>query len=168
MEETAREDLRTSARARTHRLLRRRLRPRHGARTCAEGFRCGDGCAAGGRAEDFSAHLRSRREIRRDRGRRKRNKFRSRDFSLGRCLYRRTTAESRVHFSSPEEDAKRRDFTINGMFLDPAKNEVIDFVGGRADLEAQAGAGNWRSGAKICRRSFAHVAGGALCHRARL
>lgn len=40
-----------------------------------------------------------------------------------------------VRFSSPEEDAKRRDFTINGMFFDPAKNEVIDFVGGRADLE---------------------------------
>ncbi len=40
-----------------------------------------------------------------------------------------------VRFSSPEEDAKRRDFTINGMFFDPEKNEVIDFVGGRADLE---------------------------------
>jgi poly(A) polymerase len=47
---------------------------------------------------------------------------------------RRPTA---VHFSSPEEDAKRRDFTINGMFFDPEKNEVIDFVGGRADLEAK-------------------------------
>lgn len=42
-----------------------------------------------------------------------------------------------VKFSSPEEDAKRRDFTINGMFFDPAKNEVIDFVGGRADIEAK-------------------------------
>ena len=42
-----------------------------------------------------------------------------------------------VHFSSPEEDAQRRDFTINGMFLDPVANEVIDFVGGRADLEAK-------------------------------
>ena len=42
-----------------------------------------------------------------------------------------------VHFSSPEEDAKRRDFTINGMFLDPVANEVIDFVGARADLEAK-------------------------------
>ena len=40
-----------------------------------------------------------------------------------------------VHFSSPEEDAKRRDFTINGMFYDPASDTVIDFVGGRADLE---------------------------------
>src|SRR6266705_2068184 len=44
---------------------------------------------------------------------------------------------SAVHFSSPEEDAKRRDFTINGMFFDPEKNEVIDFVGGRADLESK-------------------------------
>ena len=42
-----------------------------------------------------------------------------------------------VHFSSPEEDAKRRDFTINGMFFDPEKNEVIDFVGGRADIDAK-------------------------------
>jgi poly(A) polymerase len=47
---------------------------------------------------------------------------------------RRPTA---VHFSSPEEDAKRRDFTINGMFFDPEKDEVIDFVGGRADLDAK-------------------------------
>src|ERR1043166_8955437 len=40
-------------------------------------------------------------------------------------------------FSSPEEDAKRRDITINGMFFDPEKNQVIDFVGGRADIEAK-------------------------------
>ena len=42
-----------------------------------------------------------------------------------------------VRFSSPEEDAKRRDFTINGMFFDPAVDEVIDFVGGRADIAAK-------------------------------
>src|SRR5437667_8112392 len=42
-----------------------------------------------------------------------------------------------VRFSSPEEDARRRDFTINGMFFDPEKNEVIDFVDGRADLRAK-------------------------------
>src|SRR5262249_45407376 len=41
-----------------------------------------------------------------------------------------------VHFSSPEEDARRRDFTINGMFYDPSHSEVIDFVGGREDLAA--------------------------------
>jgi tRNA nucleotidyltransferase/poly(A) polymerase len=42
-----------------------------------------------------------------------------------------------VRFSSPEEDAKRRDFTVNGMFYDPAGEEVIDFVGGRADIGAK-------------------------------
>jgi putative nucleotidyltransferase with HDIG domain len=38
--------------------------------------------------------------------------------------------------SSPEEDVKRRDFTINGMLLDPASNEVLDYVGGGTDLQA--------------------------------
>ncbi len=42
-----------------------------------------------------------------------------------------------VNFSSPEEDARRRDFTINGMFYDPPNDEVIDFVGGREDLAAR-------------------------------
>src|SRR6185312_801657 len=42
-----------------------------------------------------------------------------------------------VHFASAEEDAARRDFTINGMFFDPEAGEVIDFVNGRADLEAR-------------------------------
>ncbi|HEY3663982.1 MAG TPA: CCA tRNA nucleotidyltransferase, partial [Chthoniobacterales bacterium] len=41
-----------------------------------------------------------------------------------------------VRFSSPEEDAQRRDFTINGMFFDPPNESVIDFVGGREDLAA--------------------------------
>jgi poly(A) polymerase len=39
-----------------------------------------------------------------------------------------------VVFSSPQEDAERRDFTINGMFFDPLKGEVIDYVGGEEDL----------------------------------
>ncbi len=34
-------------------------------------------------------------------------------------------------------DALRRDFTVNGMFLDPLARQVIDYVGGRADLEAR-------------------------------
>ncbi len=42
-----------------------------------------------------------------------------------------------VRFSSPEEDARRRDFTINGMFFDPPNDAVIDFVGGRQDLSAR-------------------------------
>lgn len=40
-----------------------------------------------------------------------------------------------VEFRGEVEDASRRDFTINAMFLDPASNEVIDYVGGRGDLE---------------------------------
>ncbi len=39
-----------------------------------------------------------------------------------------------VTFSTPEKDAERRDFTINGMFFDPVAGEVIDYVGGREDL----------------------------------
>ena len=35
----------------------------------------------------------------------------------------------------PREDVERRDFTINGMLLDPVSSEVLDFVGGRKDLE---------------------------------
>jgi len=44
---------------------------------------------------------------------------------------------SHVRYGTLEEDVLRRDFTINGMFFDPEKNEVIDFVGGRADLDAK-------------------------------
>lgn len=39
-----------------------------------------------------------------------------------------------VHFSTPEADAARRDFTINGLFYDPIDDRVIDFVGGRDDI----------------------------------
>lgn len=41
-----------------------------------------------------------------------------------------------VTFSSPEEDAQRRDFTINGMFYDPIQEQLIDYVGGQEDLTA--------------------------------
>jgi len=40
-----------------------------------------------------------------------------------------------VEFSTPEEDAGRRDFTVNGLFQHPLTDEIIDFTGGRADLE---------------------------------
>ncbi len=42
-----------------------------------------------------------------------------------------------VEFTSPRDDAQRRDFTVNGMFYDPIDEEVIDYVGGRADLDAR-------------------------------
>ena len=41
-----------------------------------------------------------------------------------------------VTFSTPQEDAKRRDFTINGLFEVPETGEVIDYVGGLDDLKA--------------------------------
>lgn len=39
-----------------------------------------------------------------------------------------------VTFTTARDDAQRRDFTINGLFLDPLTGEVHDHVGGRADL----------------------------------
>lgn len=40
-------------------------------------------------------------------------------------------------FGTPEEDAFRRDFTVNALFYDPRTFEVIDYVGGAPDLEAK-------------------------------
>ncbi len=42
-----------------------------------------------------------------------------------------------VEFSDAENDARRRDFTVNGLFFDPIGERVIDHVGGVADLEAK-------------------------------
>jgi len=44
---------------------------------------------------------------------------------------------SSVTFTTAEEDAKRRDFTVNGMFFDPLQDQVLDFVHGRADLDSK-------------------------------
>ena len=41
-----------------------------------------------------------------------------------------------VSFTDAENDARRRDFTVNGMFLDPLAGQVLDYVGGAADLAA--------------------------------
>jgi poly(A) polymerase len=44
----------------------------------------------------------------------------------------------RVEFStSPEEDVRRRDFTINGLLMDPQDGKILDFVGGQADIKAR-------------------------------
>lgn len=40
-----------------------------------------------------------------------------------------------VAFTSAEEDAKRRDFTINGIFFDPVAGKYLDYVGGQEDLK---------------------------------
>ncbi|MBI3313847.1 MAG: CCA tRNA nucleotidyltransferase [Candidatus Omnitrophica bacterium] len=42
---------------------------------------------------------------------------------------------SHVEFSAPEQDAVRRDFTVNGMFYDPFNQKVLDYVGGREDIQ---------------------------------
>jgi poly(A) polymerase len=44
--------------------------------------------------------------------------------------------DSVVLAKSPEQDVKRRDFTINALLMNPETNEVLDFVGGREDLRA--------------------------------
>ena len=44
---------------------------------------------------------------------------------------------SQVSFATAREDVLRRDFTINGLLMDPESGEVVDFVGGRQDLEAK-------------------------------
>lgn len=42
-----------------------------------------------------------------------------------------------VTYSSPQEDAERRDFTVNALFYDPSQDFVIDFVDGQTDLKNQ-------------------------------
>jgi poly(A) polymerase len=42
---------------------------------------------------------------------------------------------SHVHFSSAKEDVFRRDFTVNGLLMDPETNEIVDYVNGCADIE---------------------------------
>ncbi len=42
---------------------------------------------------------------------------------------------SSVRFSSPEKDALRRDFTVNGLFYDPFGDQIIDFVEGKKDIK---------------------------------
>lgn len=49
--------------------------------------------------------------------------------------YRDGRRPEAVEFTTAEEDASRRDFTVNGLFLDPSSDKIIDFVGGREDLE---------------------------------
>lgn len=40
-----------------------------------------------------------------------------------------------VHYSDPQQDAARRDFTINGLFYDPVNRVVVDYVDGQKDLQ---------------------------------
>jgi putative nucleotidyltransferase with HDIG domain len=50
--------------------------------------------------------------------------------------YRDGRHPSKVTFTTVEEDAKRRDFTVNGLFWDPQnQNEILDFVDGQRDIK---------------------------------
>jgi len=40
-----------------------------------------------------------------------------------------------IYFTNAQDDAKRRDFTINGLFFDPFSKKVVDYVGGQEDLK---------------------------------
>ena len=42
---------------------------------------------------------------------------------------------SRVVFATVEEDVSRRDFTVNGLLMDPETGRIIDYVDGRSDIE---------------------------------
>lgn len=44
----------------------------------------------------------------------------------------------RVEFSSsPEQDVRRRDFTVNGLLMDPRDGRILDYVGGQSDIKAR-------------------------------
>lgn len=49
--------------------------------------------------------------------------------------YRDGRHPEQIEYTTPENDAKRRDFTVNGLFYDPKGNSTIDFVDGRKDIE---------------------------------
>ena len=51
--------------------------------------------------------------------------------------YRDARHPDSVAFGSREDDARRRDFTINALYYDPATDRLIDAVGGRDDLDAR-------------------------------
>jgi poly(A) polymerase len=51
--------------------------------------------------------------------------------------YRDGRRPESVAFTTAEHDAQRRDFTINGLFFDPLAEEVVDYVGGVADIDAR-------------------------------
>jgi len=50
-------------------------------------------------------------------------------------IYEDGRRPSQVHFSTAREDVYRRDFTVNGLLMDPATGEIIDYVDGREDIK---------------------------------
>jgi len=53
------------------------------------------------------------------------------------CIENEILIQRDNQWGSEEEDAMRRDFTINGLFFDPASSMVVDYVGGYQDLQSQ-------------------------------
>ena len=51
--------------------------------------------------------------------------------------YRDGRRPESVTFSTPDEDAHRRDFTINGLFENPSTGEIIDHIGGISDIQSR-------------------------------
>ena len=72
-----------------------------------------------------------------------------------------------VYSDTPQEDVRRRDFTINGLLMDPATREVLDFVDGRADLRAGIVRAIGDPRAAFRRRQTAHDARRAVCRAIR-
>ncbi|HRS97038.1 MAG TPA: CCA tRNA nucleotidyltransferase, partial [Smithella sp.] len=50
-------------------------------------------------------------------------------------LYEDGRHPSRVRFTSAREDVQRRDFTVNGLLMNPETREIIDYVNGQADIK---------------------------------
>lgn len=69
--------------------------------------------------------------------------WRGRDYELEVATFRRDVdphlgrRATKVEYATLEEDVKRRDFTVNALALNPATNEIIDYVGGIDDLKAR-------------------------------
>lgn len=60
--------------------------------------------------------------------------------------------------ASPEEDAQRRDFTINGMFYDPLTDKILDYVEGQKDLKKRDHQSHWEPTRPVPGRPFANDA----------
>ena len=94
---------------------------------------------------------------------------RGRDLPLRRRLLRWPPSRRSPLHQDPREDVQRRDFTINGMMLDPLhQRSVLDFVGGRDDLQSRNHSRHRRSRTPFRRRQTAHAARRAFCRALRL
>lgn len=68
-------------------------------------------------------------------------------------------------FGTPEEDARRRDFTINGLFYDPIGDQLIDYVNGLPDIEARVLRMIGEPNQRLCEDSIRILRGLRLAHK---